>query len=108
MSKPVPTLVAYRPKPGHEKEMLALVEKHWPILDKAGLVTKDPPKIWRAYDLERGGKGEPAIYFLELFAWKDEAASDVAHQTPEIMAIWEPMGAHMASLQITKLEAVGS
>ncbi len=112
MSRPVPTLVAYRPKPGHEKQLLALVEKHWPMLDKLGLVTKEPAKIWRAFDKPRLRPG-PAVepeqeYFLELMVWKDENSSNVAHQTPEVMAMWEPMGEHMADLRITKLELLSS
>ena len=29
--------------------------------------------------------------FVEIFDWKSEEASRVAHEHPEVMAIWEPM-----------------
>jgi hypothetical protein len=98
--KPVPTLVIYRPKPGKDKEMQPLVEKHWPTLNRLGLVTKEPAKIWRA----TGKDGRP--YFVEIFSWKEQGASDVAHQTPEVMSVWEPMGAILEDLQIATIEPV--
>jgi hypothetical protein len=96
----VPTLVIYRPKEGTEAQFLALLEKHWPALDRAGLVTKDRPKIWRA----TGKDGKTS--FVEIFSWKDQSASDVAHQTPEVMAVWEPMGAILEGMQINRIEPV--
>lgn len=100
-SKAVTMLVGYYPKEGKEPELLALIEKHWPALDRLGLVSKTPPKIWRATD-ERTRQG----FFLELFEWRDEKASDLAHQTPEVMAIWEPMGPLLDNLQLTRVEPV--
>src|SRR5262245_24506208 len=105
MSKPVPTLVIYRPKPGKENELQALVEKHWPVLDKLGLVTSDKAQIWKARDKRRDG-GPEAPYFIELMSWKDEKSSDIAHQTPEVMAVWEPMGGVLEDLKIVKLEPI--
>jgi hypothetical protein len=105
MSRPVPTLVHYRPKPGHEAQLQALVEKHWGILDTLGLVTREPAQVWKATPKGRNHGGEQP-YFVEIFSWKDESSSDVAHQTPEVMAMWEPMGEHLAGLDIVKLEAL--
>src|SRR5215471_20450104 len=102
MSKPqpVPTLVIYRPKKGKESELQSVVEGHWPVLDRLGLVTKEPARIWRATD-----KRDPAsIYFVEVFAWKDEKAPDTAHQTPEVMAVWETMGSILERLELARLE----
>ncbi len=101
MAKPVPTLVRYTPKPGHEDELLALVRKHWPELRRIGLATDAPARIWRAHDKRSG-----AVSFVELFEWKDETSSTVAHQTPEVMAIWEPMGPILANLEIQQVEEV--
>ncbi len=98
-SKAVPVLVTYRPKPGKEDDLLALVQKHWPALSAIGLVTSDPARLWRATD-----KRSQKVYFVEMFEWKDGSASDVAHQTPEVMAIWEPMGAVLESLEIAHLD----
>ena len=70
-SKPVTVLVTYRFKEGAEEPMRRLLEKHWPTLDRLGLVTPEPPKVWRA----QGKDGRP--YFVEMFEWKDAGASDV-------------------------------
>ena len=77
----------YRPKPGQEEALLALVKRHWPALRKAGLVTETPALVWKATD--RHGKNP---FYVEIFSWKDEGSSGLAHQLPEVMAIWEPMG----------------
>ena len=99
MSAPVPTLVTYTPKPGKEKELLALIEKHWPALDKAGLVTKEKARVWRAHDKRKGH-----TYFVEFMTWKDGEASSLAHQLPEVMAVWEPMGPIMEGMSIAQIE----
>ncbi len=39
-----------------------------------------------------------------MFSWKDGSASDVAHQSPEVMAIWEPMTPILENMQITEVE----
>jgi len=85
-TKPVTMLVTYRLKKGKEEELFELVKQHWPVLSRAGLVTKDPVRLYRATDKRTG-----AISFVEIFSWKDEQAPGLAHQLPEIMAIWEPM-----------------
>jgi hypothetical protein len=98
-SNPVPVLVTYRPKEGAEAQMLELLRKHWPALDRLGLVTKTPARFWRAHD-KRSGRS----YFVEMFEWKDAEAPNVAHQTPEVMAVWEPMGGILEDMQIAHLE----
>src|SRR5690349_4154867 len=83
---PVRNIVTYVPKPGKEEELLALVKKHEPALRKVGLVTDEPFKLWKAFDIRKR-----RVQFVEHFSWKDGHSSDVAHQTPEVMAVWEPM-----------------
>jgi quinol monooxygenase YgiN len=85
--KPVTVLCTYRPKPGKEKELFDLVKKHWPALHKAGLATNEPAQIYRATEKSSG-----KVYFVEIYSWKDEKSPQVAHESPEVMKIWEPMG----------------
>lgn len=85
--KPVIAHVTYMPKKGKEKELLDLVKKHWPTLKKAGLATSEPAKVWQATDIRTG-----RVYFIEIMSWVDEDASRTAHELPEVMAVWEPMG----------------
>lgn len=104
MSSPVHRLVIYRPKPGHHDQLLAILEQHGPTLQATGLITDQPVQLYRAEDLRRHGEPEP--YFVESFEWRDEQASDLAHQTPEVMAVWETMGPHLADMTLTTLTAV--
>ena len=49
--------------------------------------------------------GETA--FIEIFSWRDDKASNLAHQTPEVMAVWEPMTPMLEHLEINVIEPVG-
>src|SRR4051812_23071984 len=85
-SGPVDVLCIYRVKPGKEAEFVKLLEKHEPALKRAGLSSGKAPTIWKSESRE--GK----TVFIELMQWKDGNASAAAHQMPEVMAVWEPMG----------------
>lgn len=98
---PVSNIVTYVPKPGCEAELLALVKKHEPALREVGLVTAEPFKVWRAFDIRKH-----RVAFIEYFQWKNGEASDIAHQTPEVMAVWEPMGPVLEELTICEVESV--
>jgi hypothetical protein len=101
MSNPVNRLVIYRPKAGSHDQLLAILRQHGPTLRKTGLITDEPVRLFGATDLRRDGSPEP--YFIETFQWKDAQAADVAHQTPEVMAVWETMGPHLAGMTLTTL-----
>ena len=85
--KPMLMFQVYRPKAGHEEALFELVKKHWPAVKHAGLATETPPLVYRATDLKT-----KRPFFVEIFEWRDAEAPGVAHQMPEVMAIWEPMG----------------
>jgi hypothetical protein len=100
--RPVNRLVIYRPKKGDASKLATILHKHGPTLRNSGLITGEPVRLWRATDLR--GHGEPEPYFVETFQWRDEEASDIAHQTPEVMAVWETMGPHLEGMTLTTLE----
>ena len=72
-------VVAYRPKPGKESELLELVRNRVPTLRKEGLVTDRAPTIMRAKDGT----------ILEVSEWKSHEAIDAAHRNPNVLAMWE-------------------
>lgn len=78
-----------------------LVKKHWPALRAAGLATGEPATIYRA------DKRSARLYFVEIFSWKDGQASVIAHQTPEVRAIWGPMEPLLESMELAIIEPVG-
>ena len=71
-------IVAYRPKPGKEKETLELVRHRVPTLRKEGLVTDRAPTIMRARDGT----------IIEVSEWKSQEAIDAAHKNPNVLAMW--------------------
>jgi quinol monooxygenase YgiN len=71
-------IVAYRPKPGKEKETLELVRSRVPALRQEGLVTEAAPTIMRARDGT----------IIEVSEWKSQEAIDAAHKNPNVLAMW--------------------
>jgi len=84
---PVNNVCYYKVDAKDEAAFQRLLEKHWPTLHTHGLSTDEPARVLRSET--RDGK----VVFIELFAWKDQSAIDVAHQSPDVMQVWEPMGA---------------
>ena len=99
-SNPVRMLCTYRVKDGKEAEFLSLLEKHWPTLRNVGLATDEAARVLRARD--KTGK----TVFIEMFSWKNADSPGVAHQTPEVMSVWEPMGALADEMNFWPIEPV--
>lgn len=72
-------IVAYRPKPGKEKELLELVRARVPTLRKEGLVTD------RASTIMRAGDGT----IVEVSEWQSHEAIDAAHKNANVLAMWD-------------------
>jgi quinol monooxygenase YgiN len=72
-------VVAYRPKPGKEQELLQLVRSRVPTLRKEGLVTDRMPTIMRS----RSGT------IIEVSEWISREAIEAAHKNPNVLAMWE-------------------
>ena len=86
-SPPETVFAHYRVRADKEQEFLALLAKHYPALASVGLVTEKQPAIWRGHEHDGG------LLYIEIFEWVSGEAAEIAHRTPEVMAIWEPMGA---------------
>ena len=76
-------IVAYRPKSGHEAELLEIVRSRVPTLRKEGLVSDRVPVIMRAKDGT----------IIEVSEWKSHEAIEEAHRNPRVLAMWERFGA---------------
>ena len=85
MSKHV--VCIYRVKRGSEDAFLALLGRHWPTLRRLDLACDDPPQHFR------GSEPDGGPVFIEIFQWASAEAASIAHEHPEVMAIWEPMDA---------------
>lgn len=76
-------IAAYRPKPGHEDALCALVAGHVARLRAEGLVTERAPIAGRA--------GDGTV--VEVFEWASAEAIQRAHENPRVLAMWEEFGA---------------
>lgn len=71
-------VAAYKPKPGKERALDALMKTHVARLRKEGLVTD------RASIIMKSEEG----MILEVFEWKSSEAIDAAHSNPEVQRMW--------------------
>ena len=71
-------IIAYRPKPGRDEELLALTRDHVPKLRRLGLATERATLAMRSED----------GIVIEVFEWQDGAINS-AHTNPDVLAMWE-------------------
>ena len=93
----VVVIVAYRPKPGKEAELLDLVHNRVPTLRKEGLVTDREPIIARARDGT----------IIEVSEWKSQQAIDAAHKNANVWAMWEKFFAACEFVPLKDLAEAG-
>ena len=72
-------IVAYRPLPGKEQQLLELTKRHLPVLRGEGLATDRPPYAMRA--------GDGTI--VEVFEWKSKEALESAHRNAAVQEMWK-------------------
>lgn len=78
----VMVIAAYRPRPGHEAELLAMAKTHVPTLRQLGLATDRPTLAMRAKDGT----------IVEVFEGRDGGV-EAAHEHPDVQAMWEKYAA---------------
>jgi len=71
-------IAAFKPKPGQQAALHAVVAKHWRILQAEGLVTERPRSVMQAADGT----------VLEVFEWRSTEAIEQAHKNPAVLALW--------------------
>jgi hypothetical protein len=96
---PLLTMCRYAVKAGKERDFEKILAQHFPTMLKLGLVAKQPHQMWRGHDHKNG-----KTVFFELFPWKDSDAPGKAHHMPEVMAVWEPMGALCDTMDFPSVE----
>jgi hypothetical protein len=102
---PLINICMYKVKPGKQAEMEALLARHWPALHAAGLATDTPAVVYRGLPSGKPGEKHGAEgTYVEILTWKDRSGPQLAHQTPEVMAVWEPMAAICESMEFPSFE----
>jgi hypothetical protein len=81
MSKPQVVIAVYRPKPGKISALDALIQRHFPTLERYGLTSSQKPYIGRTDD----------GMIVEIFEWASAEAARKAHDHPAVAKIWEAM-----------------
>jgi hypothetical protein len=71
-------IVAYRPKPGKEADLLQLTREHVPLLRAEGLASEHPVTACRTTDGT----------VVEVFEWVPGGA-ERAHSNPVVLKLWE-------------------
>jgi hypothetical protein len=71
-------IVAYKPKPGKEADLLQLTREHVPLLRAEGLATEHPVTACQAKDGT----------IVEVFEWV-AGGTERAHTNPEVLKLWE-------------------
>jgi hypothetical protein len=95
------TLCRYWVKPEKEEEFKKLLDQHWPLFTKLGLVADQPPHlVFRGEDKKRG------TFYVETFPWADGEAPKRAHSLPEVAAVWEPMGTCCSEMEFSDVEQI--
>lgn len=72
-------IVAYRPKPGMQSRLRALMKTHVPRLREQGLVSERAPIVMEA----EGGT------VVEVFEWKSKEAIEQAHANEAVQRMWQ-------------------
>jgi hypothetical protein len=75
-------IACYKPKPGKEKALRALLVDHVPTLRRIGLVTERLPILMEAKDGT----------LIEVFEWASPEAIQQAHGHPAVLRMWEEYG----------------
>lgn len=76
-------IACYRPKPGRQDALRALLTEHVVTLRSLGLVTSRVPILMQAQDGT----------FVEVFEWVSPEAIEAAHAHPVVLAMWEQYAA---------------
>ena len=90
---PRTVIACYRPKPGQEAALHALVHGHVPALRRLGLATDRAPYTLRAADGT----------CVEVFEWTSAAAIEAAHSHPEVHKMWAAFGAACEVVKVSQL-----
>ncbi len=89
-------IVAYKPKPGKDDDLLQLTREHVPLLRSLGLATDHPVTACRAADGT----------IVEVFEW-EAGALERAHTNPVVGELWQRYFAACEIVPLSQLAEAG-
>jgi hypothetical protein len=91
-------IVGYRPKPGQQAALQALVSRHTQVLREQALVTDRPGWVMRAADGT----------LVEVFEWLSTHSIERAHSNAAVQALWAEFAAVCDYVPVGQLPEAGS
>jgi len=91
-------IVGYKPKPGKNEALKALMKTHLPRLKQEGLVTN------RASIMMEAADGT----IIEVFEWISKEAIENAHTNPAVLQMWGEYGEVCDYVPVGSLEEIGN
>jgi quinol monooxygenase YgiN len=71
-------IAAFKPKPGMQHQLAAVIARHWQVLRTENLVTDRPTCTMQAEDGT----------IVEVFEWRSAEAIEQAHRNSAVLAFW--------------------
>lgn len=87
-------IAAFKPKPGMEEQLKQVIADRLPLLRRLGLATD------RVNITMRSANGT----ILDVSEWVDDAAIERAHETPEVLQMWQRFEACCEYAKLESLE----
>jgi hypothetical protein len=94
VSRPEVVTAIYRPRPGKEQALRAVLRRHVPTLRAEGLATPRPVVLLRS---RKDGT------YLEVFEWATADAAGEAHANPRVGEVWKAIGEAAEALTLADL-----
>jgi quinol monooxygenase YgiN len=91
-------VVGYKPKPGKESELEALMKIHLPILREEGLASDRDSIIMRSEDGT----------IIEVFEWKSKEAIESAHTNLRVQEAWQAFSSVCDYVPVSQVPEISS
>lgn len=91
------SIAAFRPRPGKQDELLEVIADRLPLLRRLGLATDRAPILMGSRD----------GVIIQVSEWVSDEAIEKAHETPEVLALWERFDACCEFVKLDRLPEAG-
>ncbi len=90
------SVAAFRPKPGKEEELRQVIADRLPLLRRLGFATDREAILMRSRD----------GVLIQVSEWSSDEAIAKAHETPEVLAMWDRFAACSEYVKLDSLAEV--
>ncbi len=90
------SVASFRPKPGKEEELRQVIADRLPLLRRLGFATDREAILMRSRD----------GVLIQVSEWSSDEAIAKAHETPEVLAMWDRFAACSEYVKLDSLAEV--